>query len=111
MSLPLVHAGQSGGCTSTFTIDEVIARSIELHPTLFAEATGKAADVHLAFVMHTHDREAERIASDMADKLAGFADQLLAGVAGVQDDFGLRIMLLDIARKLQCLPVHAIALD
>jgi hypothetical protein len=61
--------------------------------------------------MVTHDREASRIAEGMADKLAGFADQLLAGVADVPEDFGLRIMLLDIARKLQCLPVHAIALD
>jgi hypothetical protein len=88
---------------NTFTIDQVIARSIALHPTLFAEAIGKVADVHLGFVMVTHDREASRIAEGMATKLAG--------VAGVPDDFGLRIMLLDTARKLQCLPPFAVTLD
>ena len=96
---------------NVFTINQVIARSIAMYPTFFADAIAKVADVHLGFVMVTHDREASRIAEGIATKLAGFADALLASVAGVPEDFGSRIMLLDIARKLQCIPVHTIALD
>jgi hypothetical protein len=96
---------------NVFTIDEVIACSIAMHPTLLADAIAKVADAHLEFVMVTHDHEAAHIAQGMADRLAGFADGLRSGVVCVLDDFGLRIMLLDIARKLQCLPVHAISLD
>jgi hypothetical protein len=59
---------------NVFTIDQVIARSIAMHPTLFADAIAKVADAHLGFVMVTHDREASRIAEGMASKLAGFTD-------------------------------------
>jgi hypothetical protein len=87
------------------TMTEVIARSIMLHPTLFADACAHVAGIHRGFVQVTHDRVASRIASDMAAKLTGFARALRDGTATVPDVFGLQVMTFSIASRLQCLPV------
>jgi hypothetical protein len=82
-------------------VNAVIARSIAMHRTLFADACDRVAQIHWQFVMHTHDRSARRIAAGMAAKLMHFATTLRDGDTALPATFGLQIMAYDIACRLQ----------
>jgi hypothetical protein len=87
----------------------VIARSIAMHPTLYADACDAVARIHRQFVQVAHDGVAVRVAEGMATQLAYFnraceAGALRDGTAVVPDrdtNFSLHIMAYDIARRLQ----------
>jgi hypothetical protein len=92
------------------TLNAVIARSIILHPSFFADECDRVARVHRDFALITYDRVARETAAGMASQLCEFADQLRAGVTAVPETFGTLIMTAEIARRLQCLPREAVAM-
>jgi hypothetical protein len=93
------------------TLNAVIARSIALHPSFFADECDKAARIHRDFALITYDRVARDTAAGMASQLCEFADQLRAGVTAVPETFDTLIMTAEIARRLQCLPREAVAMS
>jgi hypothetical protein len=85
----------------------VIARSIMMHPSLFAEECDRVARIHRDFALIAVDRTARETAARMAAQLCEFADGLRRGTASVPDAdnaFGLSVMVFEVARRLQCLP-------
>ena len=82
-------------------MNTVTARSIALHPTLFADACDRVAQIHWQFVMHTHDKPARRVAAGMAAKLMHYATLLRAGETALPGTFSLQIMVFDVACRLQ----------
>jgi hypothetical protein len=82
-------------------MNEVIARSILLHPSLFADACDRVARIHWRFVLHTHDKPARKAAAGMAAKLMHYATLLRAGETALPGTFGLQIMVFDVACRLQ----------
>jgi hypothetical protein len=82
-------------------MNTVIAQSIAMHPTLFADACDRVARIHWQFVMHTQDKPARRTAAGMAAKLMHFATTLRDGDTALPATFGPRIMAFDVACRLQ----------
>jgi hypothetical protein len=102
--------GDTTNDATNAVMNTVIARSITLHPTLFADACDRVARIHWQFVMHTHDKPARKVAAGMAAKLMAFATSLRAGETALPATFGLQIMAYDIACRLQGLnPRHHVA--
>jgi hypothetical protein len=91
------------------TLNDMIARSIALHPSLFADECDRVASVHRNFALITYDRTARDTAAVTASVLCEFAEGLRAGVTAVPETFGTLIMTAEIARRLQCLPREALA--
>jgi hypothetical protein len=82
-------------------MNEVIACSITLHPSMLADAYDRVAQIHWQFVLHTRDKPARKAAAGMAAKLMHYATLLRAGETALPATFGLRIMTFDAACRLQ----------
>lgn len=92
-------------------MDDVIGRSILLHPSRLADAMVHVSSIHeqAGRTLRYRDTEAGRIAADMADDAALAAQAVREGdcaaFAFLADArFGQRVMLFAAACKLQCIP-------
>jgi hypothetical protein len=87
------------------TMNDVIARSLLMHPSLLADACAEAGKIHQQARDTMHDGEARRIAGDMAKVAWGLfcaiRDSELADVAALT--FTQRQIAFAAAAKLNCL--------
>jgi len=84
------------------TANDVIARSVTCHPTLFAERLRGIASIHGQAATTMHDRQAVKISRQMAADCREMADRLDHGELLDGLSFSQRIIAFNAAAKLQC---------
>jgi len=86
----------------TCSADDVIARSLRLHPSLYAEALFAAANTHTqAAALMVHDATAREVAKRCAADCNNVALAVGRGHLGTLS-FGERIQAFTVACRLQC---------
>ena len=86
----------------TCSADDVIARSLRLHPSLYAEALFAAANTHTqAAALMVHDATAREFAKRCAADCYNVALAVGRGHLGTLS-FGERIQAFTVACRLQC---------
>lgn len=99
----------------TCTMDDVIARSILLHPTMLQDALTKAYRAHLDAATTMVDGPACRMAHEMSVTALEVRARIASGLLASAGDchcltFSQRMLAFGAAYKLQCLP-YATAMD
>ena len=88
----------------TCTAQEVIARSVTCHPTMFAEELSNVARIHAGAANTMHDRRACDVAAKLARECFGLADRLQVGDRLDTLTFGETISAFSRAAHLQLIP-------
>lgn len=89
----------------TATPREVIARSMLMHPALFAEVMRSMARLHGTYAANTHSSEAARIANDCQSACACVAHLIDENsIDGIMLHISRWVPALDTALKLQIVP-------
>ncbi len=93
---------------NTCTMRNVVQRSCEMHPTLFAEACDAAARVHVDYAnLGTTRSDTARIASIMAGELRTIARAAEVGSLQVHLlTVSQVVQAFHLACRLQCIPRH-----
>jgi hypothetical protein len=89
------------------TMRDVIAQSVSLHPSFFAEALRRVQRIHTEYATVTHDAHSARIASTMALDLSDVAYKVEQGAFAPEElTFSQVVQSFSVAAKLQCMPEH-----
>lgn len=112
---PATVVAASGIDFLTCTMDDVIARSILLHPTMLQDALTKAYRAHLDAATTMVDGPACRMAHEMSVTALEVRARIASGLLASAGDchcltFSQRMLAFGAAYKLQCLP-YATAMD
>ena len=86
---------------ATCGVNDVIARSLKLHPQLLADRLRFHAHVHAEFADAYDDREVTRNELDLADRLHSFAAAIDLGDYTIPDDVDVRREAFSCAAGLQ----------
>jgi hypothetical protein len=86
---------------ATCGINDVIARSLKLHPQLVADCLRFHARARAEFADTYDDREVARNELDVADRLLCFARAIELGDCKIPDDFAVRREAFGCAARLQ----------
>lgn len=91
------------------TAFELIARSVAMHPTAYAEAVANMARDHRAWAARTYRGDVAEIARDMADA----CDMVVRNIEADDVDVIVledcqRIPAVTAAARLQCIPAHVV---
>lgn len=87
----------------TASMDDVIARSALMHPSLLAESLTLQAKEHRAYARKTYRSDVSRIAQRMADDCLAAAAAVEGETLGALS-FAAKISAFNIAANLLCLP-------
>ena len=86
---------------ATCGVNDVIARSLKLHPQLLADRLRFHAHVHAEFADAYDDREVTRNELNLADRLHSFAAAIDIGNYTIPDDVDARREAFSCAARLQ----------
>ena len=96
---------------ATCTMNDVIAKSYLMHPSLFADTLQAAANVHGDYAGRTYSKQASTIASGMCHDAASVKRMINKGTLDPEAlTFSQRIIAFHEAWKLQCI-THGVAKD